>query len=82
VFCGRASVGAQYLTTMTDGTDLLALNLAWVGWELARWQEVIDWSVSALGAVTLVTLNLLRLRRAWREHNNVDKHAKGDDERV
>jgi hypothetical protein len=57
---------------MNDGYDLLALNLAWLGWEMARWQEVIDWSLSALGAVTLVALNILRLRKALNSQRNVD----------
>ena len=76
VFSRRSPVGAQYLRIMNDGADLLALNLAWLGWELARWQEVIDWSVSALGALTLVILNLLRLRKAWRQHKAVEKDEK------
>ena len=57
---------------MNDGYDLLALNLAWLGWEMARWQEVIDWSLSALGAITLVALNILRLRKALNSQRNVD----------
>ena len=57
---------------MNDGADLLALNLAWFSWELARWQEVIDWGISAAGAVTLLSLNLLRLRRALRQHRDVE----------
>lgn len=76
VSCWCVTAGAQYLGEMTDGSDLLALNLAWVGWEVARWQEVVDWSVSALGALTLVILNVLRLRKAWREHKAVDKREK------
>lgn len=70
------TIGSQYLGKMTDGSDLLALNLAWVGWEVARWQEVIDWSVSALGALTLVVLNLLRLRKAWIQHRDVNNAEK------
>ena len=57
---------------MKDAGDLLALNLAWLGWELARWQDVVDWTLSALGAVTLLILNLLRLRRALLQHRKVD----------
>jgi len=57
---------------MKDAGDLLALNLAWLGWELARWQEVIDWGISALGACTLLVLNLLRLRRVLRQQSKVD----------
>ena len=61
---------------MNDGSDLLVLNLAWLGWEVARWQEVIDWGISALGALTLVVLNIVRLRKAWNEHRNVDSKKK------
>ena len=58
---------------MNDGSDLLALNLAWMGWELARWQEVIDWTISAAGALTLLAINVMRLRRAIRQRRDVDK---------
>ena len=57
---------------MKDAGDLLALNLAWLGWELARWQDVVDWTLSALGASTLLILNLLRLRRAFLQQRKVD----------
>jgi hypothetical protein len=57
---------------MKDAGDLLALNLAWLGWELARWQDVVDWTLSALGASTLLILNLLRLRRALLQQRKVD----------
>lgn len=57
---------------MKDGYELLTLNLAWVGWEMARWQEVIDWGISAAGALTLVALNVLRLRRALSKQSKVD----------
>lgn len=61
---------------MNDTHQLLALNLAWMGWELARWQEVIDWGLSALGALTLVMLNLIRLRRALNQQPKVDNPPK------
>jgi len=61
---------------MNDGHDLLALNLAWLGWELARWQEVVDWTLSAMGALTLVILNVIRLRKALRKQANVDNLEK------
>jgi hypothetical protein len=61
---------------MNDGYDLLALNLAWLGWELARWQEVVDWGLSAMGALTLVILNLIRLRKALRKQVEVDNLKK------
>jgi len=58
---------------MDDGYNLLALNLAWAGWELARWQDVVDWGISAAGALTLLALNVLRLRKALRQHRDVEK---------
>ncbi len=57
---------------MNDGSDILALNLAWLGWEMARWQEVIDWGLSAAGAVTLLAINLLRLRHYLRKQRDVE----------
>ena len=57
---------------MDNGWNLVALNLAWLGWEMARWQEVIDWTISAAGALSLVALNVIRLRKVLREHQDVD----------
>lgn len=61
---------------MDDGWNLLALNLAWLGLEMARWQDVIDWTLSAAGALSLVALNVIRLRKVLREHRDVDKPGK------
>lgn len=57
---------------MNDYANLLALNLAWVGWELARWQEVVDWGLSAAGAMTLLAINVLRLRKVLRQQRDVN----------
>ena len=57
---------------MNDGADLLALNLVWVGWEMAKWQEVIDWSLSIAGACTLLAINIVRLRKMLRQRRDVD----------
>lgn len=57
---------------MNTGEDLLALNLAWIGWEVARWQDVVDWSISCMGALTLLALNLLRLKRALNQQRKVE----------
>lgn len=76
MFCRHSPSCVKYLGYMNDGSDLLLLNLAWLGWEVARWQEVIDWGISALGALTLVILNIVRLRKAWYEHRNVDSEKK------
>jgi hypothetical protein len=61
---------------MNDSTDLIALNLAWFGWEIARWQDVIDWTLSAAGAVTLLVINIIRLRKLWIQQRNVDSEEK------
>jgi hypothetical protein len=61
---------------MNDSTDLIALNLAWFGWEIARWQDVIDWTLSAAGAVTLLVINIIRLRKLWIQQRNVDSKEK------
>ena len=58
---------------MNDGADIMALNLAWLGWEMARWQDVIDWGLSLAGACTLRAINVVRLRKMLRQRRDVDK---------
>jgi len=72
LLCGDFTASAKYLRHMNDASDLVALNLAWLGWEVARWQDVVDWGISAAGALTLLAINVMRLRRAWRQRNSVD----------
>lgn len=57
---------------MKDWTDLIALNVAWLTWQLASWQDVVDWALSVVGAVTLIWLNVVKLRRQYerRDVNN------------
>ena len=57
---------------MNDGADIFALNLAWLGWEITRWQDVVDWSLGAAGACTLLAINILRLKRMLRERRSVN----------
>ena len=76
MFCGNPPIGIKYLRLMNDSTDLIALNLAWFGWEIARWQDVIDWTLSAAGAVTLLVINIIRLRKLWIQQRNVDSEEK------
>ena len=57
---------------MNDGGDLIALNLVWVVWEMAKWQELIDWGVSIAGACTLLAINIVRLRKMLRQRRDVD----------
>ena len=76
MFCGNPPISIKYLRYMNDSTDLIALNLAWFGWEIARWQDVIDWTLSAAGAVTLLAINIIRLRKLWIQQRNVDSEEK------
>ena len=48
------------------------MNLVWVGWEMAKWQEVIDWGLSIAGACTLLAINIVRLRKMLRQRRDVD----------
>jgi hypothetical protein len=57
---------------MNDGADIMALNLAWLGWEMARWQDVIDWGLSLAGACTLLAINIVRLRKMLRQRRDVN----------
>ena len=57
---------------MNDGADIMALNLAWLGWEMARWQDGIDWGLSLAGACTLLAINIVRLRKMLRQRRDVD----------
>ena len=57
---------------MNDGADIMALNLAWLGWEMARWQDVIDWGLRLAGACTLLAINIVRLRKMLRQRRDVD----------
>ena len=63
----------DYLSKMKGWADLIGLNLAWLGWSMACWKEVLDWSVTLAGAVTLLAINILRLKKALRKHRKVDK---------
>lgn len=57
---------------MNGVRDIIALNVAWVALEVAKWTDVIESGLSILGAVTLLAINVLRLRRAWNQHRKVD----------
>lgn len=54
-----------------DAANFYAV-LAFGAWELARWQEVVDWLVGVIGACTLIAINLVRLRRALINKGPVD----------
>ena len=60
---------------MTGGTYWYSILHGWV-WKWHEWQDVIDWTLSAAGALSLVALNVIRLRKVLREHRDVDKPGK------
>ena len=57
---------------MNDGAAIMALNLAWLGWEMARGQAGIEWGLSLAGAWTLLAINIVRLRKMLRQRRDVD----------
>ncbi|MGB0141581.1 MAG: hypothetical protein ACPF8W_00760 [Luminiphilus sp.] len=63
---------------MSDDYDALYATFAFTAWELARWQEIVDWAVGVSGAVTLIALNVLRIRRALMNKRGVD-NSSGED---
>ncbi len=75
MLCGRSAAAVQYLRKMNDGTNLLTINLVWLGWEITRWQDVVDWTLSAAGACTLLAINVVRLRKMLRQRRDVDNGA-------
>lgn len=58
---------------MDQWRDLLALNAAWVTFEVAKVTDLIEGALSIVGACTLLIINAMRLRREWRQHRDVDK---------
>jgi hypothetical protein len=57
---------------VTDIRDLAFLNAAFIGFEVAKWAEIVEGALTLLGAATLLILNLFRLWRMWNEHRKVD----------
>lgn len=53
--------------------DHIFATALFIGWELARWQEVIDWVVGIAGAITLLAYNVIRLRRMLVNKDKVEK---------
>lgn len=60
-----------------DAANIYAI-LAFGAWELARWQEVVDWAVGLLGACTLIAMNVVRIRKALMNKQPVDKSSGKD----
>lgn len=54
---------------MHESHDYILATFAFVGWELARYQEVVDWAIGVIGAISLIVLNVVRIRKAM---NNDD----------
>ena len=58
---------------MRDNYDHIIATFAFTAWELARWQELIDWAIGVIGAVSLIILNVVRIKRALMNKGEVDK---------
>ena len=57
---------------MQDSYDYIYATFAFTAWELARWQDVVDWAVGVAGAISLIVLNVVRIRKAINK-KRVDK---------
>lgn len=49
---------------MHESHDYILATFAFIGWELARYQEVVDWAIGVCGAISLIVLNVVRIRKA------------------
>ena len=49
---------------MQESHDYILATFAFIGWELARYQEVVDWAIGVAGAISLIVLNVVRIRKA------------------
>ena len=49
---------------LDDSHDYIVATFAFIGWELARYQEVVDWAIGVAGAISLIVLNVVRIRKA------------------
>lgn len=49
---------------MHESHDYILATFAFIGWELARYQEVVDWAIGVAGAISLIVLNVVRIRKA------------------
>ena len=61
---------------MSDASDLLTMNLAWVGWELVKAQGMVDWTLGAVGTVVLIAINCVKLYRLLHPQRPVDNGGK------
>ena len=61
---------------MSDASDLLTMNLAWVGWELVKAQGMVDWTLGAIGSVVLIAINCVKLYRLLHPQRDVHNGGK------
>ena len=61
---------------MSDASDLLTMNLAWVGWELVKAQGMVDWTLGAIGSVVLIAINCVKLYRLLHPQSDVHNGGK------
>lgn len=53
--------------------DYIFATVAYICWELARWQDLIDWAVGIAGAITLIAYNIIRINKVLANKDDVDK---------
>jgi len=58
---------------MSSEHDYIYATIAFTAWELARWQDVIDWAVGIAGALSLIALNVIRIHKTLSNKSKVDK---------
>lgn len=49
---------------MQESHDYILATFAFIGWELARYQDLVDWAIGVAGAISLIVLNVVRIRKA------------------
>lgn len=60
--------------------ELGAINIAWLGVEIMRHTEAVDWWLTAAGSVTLLAMNIIRIYQALRfPHSKSSKPKKRGD---
>ncbi len=52
---------------MSADNDHIYLTMVFAVWEFARWQEIIDWAVGLIGALSLIVrIEALAAALTWR----------------
>jgi hypothetical protein len=57
---------------MSADNDHIYLTMVFAVWEFARWQEIIDWAVGLIGALSLIVYNVIRIRKTLMNMRDVD----------